>query len=563
MGVKGYAIHLSFSPGNAVLNAYKPPKSTRTQGGDPIADYIRADTRLPAYLPYPRFLLKMEISQTAKLLYSLLLDRSTLSQKNKWLDDEGRIYIIYPIAEIAEILDKGSTTIKGALNELDTAGLLERERGGFSAPNRLYVKVPPVPQVQFSDQLMAGSPPLIEPENRPTDGQKTDLMMVGKPSPNQTTINNLTESQTKGVSGGPSAPYGRYGNIFLSQTEYDELQAEYPDRLERFIEEMSRYLAANGKSYQNYAAALRIWAGNDKKEAPKKGHTRLLMQGGREFMKNEINAVLENMTTTIPEPEDYTGEDGLLYCGKCRKPKEAYFTPDKAAIFGRDRHPAECDCQRTAREEREAAEKRRRHLDTVEELKRRGFTDPTMRDWTFENDNGRNPQTGLARRYVEHWEDMRTDNIGCLFWGGVGTGKSYLAGCIANALMEKEIPVRMTNFALILNDLAASFEGRNEYISRLCRYPLLILDDFGMERGTEYGLEQVFNVIDSRYRSGKPLIVTTNLTLDDLHNPEDTAHSRIYDRLLSMCVPVRFTGDNFRQEAAQRKMESMKKLITD
>ncbi|MBC2872625.1 ATP-binding protein, partial [Bittarella massiliensis] len=164
-------------------------------------------------------------------------------------------------------------------------------------------------------------------------------------------------------------------------------------------------------------------------------------------MKNEINAVLENMTTATPEPEDYTGEDGLLYCGRCRKPKEAYFAPDKAAIFGRDRHPAECDCQRAAREEREAAEKRRRHFDTVEELKRRGFTDPTMRDWTFENDNGRNPQAGIARRYVEHWEDMRADNIGCLFWGGVGTGKSYLAGCIANALMEKEIPVHMTNFA--------------------------------------------------------------------------------------------------------------------
>ena len=70
-------------------------------------------------------------------------------------------------------------------------------------------------------------------------------------------------------------------------------------------------------------------------------------------MKNEINAVLENMTTATPEPEDYTGEDGLLYCGKCRKPKEAYFAPDKAAIFGRDRHPAECDCQRTAREDPE------------------------------------------------------------------------------------------------------------------------------------------------------------------------------------------------------------------
>ena len=232
-------------------------------------------------------------------------------------------------------------------------------------------------------------------------------------------------------------------------------------------------------------------------------------------MKNEINAVLENMTTTIPEPEDYTGE------------------------------------------------KRRRHLDTVEELKRRGFTDPTMRDWTFENDNGRNPQTGLARRYVEHWEDMRTDNIGCLFWGGVGTGKSYLAGCIANALMEKEIPVHMTNFALILNDLAASFENRNEYISRLCRYPLLILDDFGMERGTEYGLEQVFNVIDSRYRSRKPLIVTTNLTLSELQHPKDTAHSRIYDRVLEMCPPVCCTGGNFRKKAAQDKLGLLKELMNE
>ena len=217
-------------------------------------------------------------------------------------------------------------------------------------------------------------------------------------------------------------------------------------------------------------------------------------------MKNELKAMIDTITATTPERSDYTGEDGLLYCGKCHKPKEAYF-PEGKALFG------------------------------------------------------------LARRYAEHWEDMRADNIGCLFWGGVGTGKSYLAGCIANALMEKEIPVHMTNFSLILNDLAGSFEGRNEYIARLCRYPLLILDDFGMERGTEYGLEQVFNVIDSRYRSGKPLIVTTNLTLDDLRNPEDIAHSRIYDRLLSMCVPVRFTGDNFRQEAAQAKLERLKNLM--
>ena len=133
--------------------------------------------------------------------------------------------------------------------------------------------------------------------------------------------------------------------------------------------------------------------------------------------------------------------------------------------------------------------------------------------------------------------------------------------CIANALMEKEVSVCMTNFALILNDLAASYKDRNEYIARLCSFPLLILDDFGMERGTEYGLEQVYNVIDSRYRSGKPLIVTTNLTLEELQNPEDTAHARIYDRLTEMFYPVCITGENFRKTKAREKMERLRLLM--
>ena len=245
-----------------------------------------------------------------------------------------------------------------------------------------------------------------------------------------------------------------------------------------------------------------------------------------------------NMMTTTAEPEDYTGEDGLLYCGKCRTAKEAYFPKETAAWLGHDKHPTECDCQREKRLECESAEERRRHLDTVMELKRRGFTDLTMQEWTFAHDNGKCPQMNKAHLYVEHWEQMRENNYGLLLWGKVGTGKSYFAGCIANALMEQEISVRMTNFSAMLNDLTASFEGRNEYIEHLCRFPLLILDDFGMERGTEYGLEQVYNVIDSRYRSRKPLIVTTNLSLTELQNPQDTAHARIYDRVLEMCLPI-------------------------
>lgn len=215
---------------------------------------------------------------------------------------------------------------------------------------------------------------------------------------------------------------------------------------------------------------------------------------------------------TEPENNDYIGDDGLLYCGVCHIPKEAYF-PEGKTFFGRDRHPSECECRRKEREKRESEERQREHEATVERLKDSGFTGRSMKKWTFDNDNGRNPQMRFAHIYVEYWEEMRAESRGYFLWGNVGTGKTYLAGCIANALMEREVPVRMTNFATILNDLTGTLNGRNAYIERLCSFPLLILDDFGMERGTEYGLEQVYNVIDSRYRSHRPLIVTTNLTL--------------------------------------------------
>ena len=273
---------------------------------------------------------------------------------------------------------------------------------------------------------------------------------------------------------------------------------------------------------------------------------------------SDFDNILDVLAQVVSGPEDYIGEDGLLYCGKCRTPKQ--FRMGKPPLEGRLLpHPCRCEQERI---DREAAEQEaHRHCQTVADLKRRGFTDPAMQDWTFANDNGKCQQMKHAHFYVEHWPTMQAENIGYLLWGGVGTGKSYFAGCIANALMEQEVAVRMTNFALILNDLTASYENRNEYIARLCRAPLLILDDFGMERGTEYGLEQVYNVIDSRYRSRRPLIITTNLSLQELRHPQDTAHARIYDRLLEMCAPIRFSGENFRKATAQDKLERLKKLM--
>ena len=163
-------------------------------------------------------------------------------------------------------------------------------------------------------------------------------------------------------------------------------------------------------------------------------------------MTNDFEKVFD----AAAETQDYTGGDGLLYCGSCHTPKQ--FRMDKPPMEGR-LLPRRCQCEQAQYDKEEAERKRRKHLQTVEELKRRGFTDSKMRKWTFANDNGKCPQMELAHFYAEHWETMREENIGYLLWGKVGTGKSYFAGCIANALMEQEVPVRMTNFALILNDL--------------------------------------------------------------------------------------------------------------
>ena len=227
--------------------------------------------------------------------------------------------------------------------------------------------------------------------------------------------------------------------------------------------------------------------------------------------------------------------------------------------MGKNKHPIECICQRTEREKQETLISQQKHNDLVRRLKAEGFSDPSMLDWTFENDNRQNPQMQLAQRYVNHWPEMREKNVGLLLWGGVGTGKSYMAGCIANALMEQGISVMMTNFSRILNELTKYHADKNEIIAGLVSYPLLVIDDLGIERNSEFALEMIYNVVDRRYCTRKPLIVTTNLSYQDMTRKDlDIEHQRIYSRLMEMCFPVIYQGKDQRQKERDLKLEWMK-----
>lgn len=205
-----------------------------------ITKYMTAESKLPPYIPYPRFLLAADLTQIAKLLYILLLDRANLSKSNQWTDEQGRIYLVFPIEKLSEAINRSHMTVKTALNELEAAELIERKRQGFSEPNRIYVKLP--------------------------DGQETIRMTDRKLSPNNLSKNNLSISNMRESKEAPAA-FGRYGNVFLLQDEYEELKKEIPG-IDRLIDELSGYIKSEGKQYADHAATLRRWY---EREKPTKG----------------------------------------------------------------------------------------------------------------------------------------------------------------------------------------------------------------------------------------------------------------------------------------------------
>ena len=275
---------------------------------------------------------------------------------------------------------------------------------------------------------------------------------------------------------------------------------------------------------------------------------------------NQITDTIQNIFSDRPLQEDeYRNEaDHLIYCATCNTPRQHHL-----AGLGKEMLvPVPCRCQQEQRDKEEAERKHREFLDQVSRLKANGLQDKSLREYTFANDKGYNPEMQKAHDYVAHWSEMKAKSIGLLLWGDVGTGKSFFAGCIANALLEQGVPVLMTNFSRILNALSGLYsEEKNQYIDSLNQYSLLIIDDLGIERSTEFALEQVFNVIDSRYRSKLPLIVTTNMTLEELKNPQDLTRSRIYDRVLERCVPLRINNQNIRQRNAAESMKEARRIL--
>lgn len=267
------------------------------------------------------------------------------------------------------------------------------------------------------------------------------------------------------------------------------------------------------------------------------------------------------------ERKEIVGDDGSRRCPACGEAVEREFSmPLMDGSGGHKKMKVHCAC-RCQREEKEAYEKRLRFEEeqrTIDNLRQLSLMDARLkavRFATYKVTEENRKVFGIAKRYVENFGEMFSKGQGILFWGNVGTGKSYTAAAIANELLGQMQSVIMTSFIRLLDEMSNFERDDSEYIVKLNRAKLLVVDDLGAERGTDFSLEKVYDIIDSRYRTGKPIILTTNLEISQMKSCDDIRYSRIYDRIFEMCYPVKMDGMSWRKKEAAERFSETKRIL--
>lgn len=270
-------------------------------------------------------------------------------------------------------------------------------------------------------------------------------------------------------------------------------------------------------------------------------------------------------------PGDFINDEGFLVCGVCKAQRQRFMDvadpmPDDPNHTRRMKVTTLCECEKEEERKRKAAEQAEQDMEKIRKLRSASLMDAHFAASTFENFqqtkyNGKN--LTLCRRYAQKFDTMLEKNQGLLLWGPVGTGKSFAAACIANYLLEHKVPVMMTSFVKLLEAVQFGREDESDIIRKLNRAKLVIFDDLGAERSTDYAIERVYNIVDSRYRSKLPMILTTNLTIEEMKQEEDIRYTRIYDRVFETCYPMQFTGPSLRKKEASRRFNEMEALLSE
>lgn len=277
-------------------------------------------------------------------------------------------------------------------------------------------------------------------------------------------------------------------------------------------------------------------------------------------MSNFFESTIRNIAKKAEEANvaqlgDYVGEGGLLYCGKCNTPKQCRIDiPSPRVVF------CMCECRADEYNRTQNETKLRRNIDNA---LAEAFDNAELLKWNiFTHDDGLTPQLSEGiRKYCDNFDLFYEDARGLLLWSeNSGSGKSYCAASVVNELCKRGINCRMTTFGRIFSDLQSGY-NRTDYIQRLIKYDLLVLDDLSAERSSEWANENIFNIVDGRYRAKKPTIFTTNLSIEDIKNPRTTNSQRIFDRILEMCHPIHVECISRRKRWAASEYTKTKEIL--
>lgn len=284
-----------------------------------------------------------------------------------------------------------------------------------------------------------------------------------------------------------------------------------------------------------------------------------------EFGKAVVDLVTEISNKPPDRKPGDTEKDGILFCGTCGEPKQVWIDMPTGEDGETEKKLLSVICQCEIEKERQVKERmqKERFEQRLKEARTMIGGKRTLDAYSFANDDSPDsPISKTCRRYVDEWEKMQKHNMGILFCGSKGTGKSFYAGCIANALAEKQILTGFTTTAALMSALQGKWD-RDEIIDTVCRFRLLVLDDLGAERETSYGDEMIYNIINERYRTSRPTIVTTNFSLEEMKAEPDMWRSRIYDRVIEMCpIPLRMDGESRRSGISDTRRQMAREFLS-
>lgn len=236
---------------------------------------------------------------------------------------------------------------------------------------------------------------------------------------------------------------------------------------------------------------------------------------------------------------DFLDADGYLVCHVCKERKQLLI--DVPILGGEKKVPRMCACARREYAQINAKAAQAELEAALDRIGSSGLGDPNYRLPRFTRDDRKNPEASdTCIKYVRNWEWALERGMGMLMYGNVGTGKSFLAACIVNELVEKGVLAFMTTTARIV--AAAQSSSPNSVLQQLSRAKLLVLDDLGMERDNEFGNEVINSLIDSRYVARLPVIVTTNFSPQMVKDKDKLFYDRIFDRLLERSKTIFVDG---------------------